>query len=172
MTAHNTYKSPGTPPLTMQESALHSAQTLNGGIPICTPLGLHSRVYAMSLKADHGEQSVSSQSVISVPAVWKLAEQIGKIQKPNKSAEQIGEFGRIRPPICGGGGGMAIGGDGMWHFLNIRACLVLISQRNFKFQKWGVAGLRHPPVPTPPTPYPHLHLESVLVPVCSTELQG
>ena len=30
----------------------HSAQTLNGDIPICTPLGLHSRVYVMSLKAD------------------------------------------------------------------------------------------------------------------------
>ena len=29
--------------------------TPNGDIPICTPLGLHSRVYVMSLKADHGE---------------------------------------------------------------------------------------------------------------------
>ena len=44
-----------------------------------------------------------SQLVISVPAVWKLAEQIGKIQKPNKSAEQISEVGRIRRPIWGGG---------------------------------------------------------------------
>ena len=44
-----------------------------------------------------------SQSVISVPAVWKLAEQIGKIQKPskqNKSASSA-EFGS---PFGGGGG--------------------------------------------------------------------
>ena len=34
-------------------------------------------------------------------SVWKLAEQISKIQKPNKSAEQIGEVGQIRPPIWG-----------------------------------------------------------------------
>ena len=104
MTARNTYKTPGIPPLTMQESALHSAQRLNGDIPICIPLGLHSCVYVMSLKANHGEPSVLPQSVITVPAVWKLAEQIGKIQKPNKSAEQIGEVGRIRPAIWGGGG--------------------------------------------------------------------
>ena len=31
---------------------------------------------------------------------------MGEIQKPNKSAEQIGEVGRIRPPIWGGGGGL------------------------------------------------------------------
>ena len=35
----------------------------------------------------------------------KSAGPIGKIQKANKSAEQIGEVGRIRPPIWGGGGG-------------------------------------------------------------------
>ena len=29
---------------------------------------------------------------------------MGEIQKPNKSAEQIGEVSRIRPPIWGGGG--------------------------------------------------------------------
>ena len=52
-----------------------------------------------------------SRSVICVPAVWKLAEQIGTIQKHNKSEEQIGEVGRIRPPICVGGGG---GGGGLF----------------------------------------------------------
>ena len=43
------------------------------------------------------------------------AEQIGEIQKPKKSAEQIGEVGRIRPPILGGGGGLCIG---------VRRCVV------------------------------------------------
>ena len=33
---------------------------------------------------------------------------MGEIQKPNKSAEQIGKVGRIRPPILGGGGGLPI----------------------------------------------------------------
>ena len=28
---------------------------------------------------------------------------MGEIQKPNKLAEQIGEVGRVRPPIWGGG---------------------------------------------------------------------
>ena len=35
----------------------------------------------------------------------KLAEQIGEIQKPHKSAKQIGEVGRVRPAIWWGGGG-------------------------------------------------------------------
>ena len=33
------------------------------------------------------------------------AEKIGEIQKPNKLAEQIGEVGQIWPPILGAGGG-------------------------------------------------------------------
>ena len=35
-------------------TALSSTPTLNGDVPICTPLGLHPCVYVMSLKADHG----------------------------------------------------------------------------------------------------------------------
>ena len=74
-------------------TAVSSTPTLNGDVPICTPLGLHPCVYVMSLKAYHGESWVLGQLVISNPAIWKLAERISRtnrqIQKPNKSAEQI-----------------------------------------------------------------------------------
>ena len=43
-----------------------------------------------------------SQSVISVPAVWKLAEQIGKIQTPNKSQKKSANSAAN---LSGGGGG-------------------------------------------------------------------
>ena len=99
-------------------TALSSTPTLNGDVPICTPLGLHPCVYVMSLKEDHGESQVLSQLVISIPAVWKSAERISKIQRisrtnqQNPETQQIGRTNRRGRPnsaanLGGGGGGCA-----------------------------------------------------------------
>ena len=95
-------------------------------VPSCTPLGLHPCVYAMSLKTDHIEPSVLSQPVMSVPAVWKSAEQISKIQETQRisrtnrrepETQQIGELGLLTGFAC-----FAAGGPVLWGWATDPSC--------------------------------------------------